>query len=66
MLRLFFASQTDKNRKPNLAYKVINRQKINEEVVSRKHKQIQNYIVDFDRPENTVTTQIIGKALAEV
>jgi hypothetical protein len=66
ILRLFYTPKSGKNHKPNYAYKVINHQKIDDEVISRKYKHTHHFIVDFDRPEDIVTTQIIGKALAEV
>lgn len=66
MLRLFYNPKSIKGSKPNYAYKAINKKKIDEQTITRKHKQTHNYIVDFNKEEQIITTVINGKALKEV
>lgn len=49
MLRLFYFPKSVKGSKPNYAYKGMNKKKLSEEILERKHKQIYNYLVDFGK-----------------
>lgn len=49
ILRLFYIPKSVKGNKPNYAYKSINKKKIDEETLVRKHKQTHNFLVDFNK-----------------
>lgn len=44
----------------------MNKKRLSEEILERKHKQIYHYIVDFSKEDLIVTALVRGKALEEV
>lgn len=49
MLRLFYVPKNIKGSKPNYAYKGMNRKRLSDEILEKKHKQVYNYLVDFSK-----------------
>jgi len=66
LLRLFYTPKNSKSYKPNIGLKAINKKRIDNDLIYKKHKQIHNYIVDFGKEEYIIVTPVKGRALSEV
>lgn len=66
ILRLYYTPARIKGAKPSHAYKIINVKPLSDEIYSRKHKLIHNYVVDCEKQESIKVTPVRGKALQEL
>lgn len=63
VLRLFYFPTGTRTIKKSYGFKIVNKKKINEDLLSKKHKLIHFFIVDTNREDSYEAILVKGKAL---
>lgn len=62
-LRLYFCPKGGRQLKKNYGYKLVHLRQMNEEMFKKKHRLVQNFIINTERDDTYTATLMSGKAL---
>ena len=63
ILRLYFCPKGGRQLKKNYGYKLVHLKQMNEEMFKKKHRLVQNFIINTEREDTYTATLMSGKAL---